>query len=130
MKPFSCTETQLTGAFWLSSNLYLLELDYTIGSTIPVETFKFTSLYASCSFEIKVYEYDTATSTWIDHVAGEVSYAEDTSNVLIARFIYDVTFFSSDLSYDDGLGLTGSTKNYKISVAAPDHATANSASNP
>lgn len=38
--------------------------------------------------------------------------------------------FSSDTTLDPGIGFTGLTKNYKVSVASPDHAQANSSTNP
>lgn len=44
--------------------------------------------------------------------------------------MYDITIFSSDLTLDPGSGFTGLTKNYKISVASPNHVDANSSSNP
>lgn len=67
VKPYSCTLIQITGAFWLSSNLPLYELDYTIADTTnAVEQLKFTSSKAACTYELLMYEKDSG-GAWVSH---------------------------------------------------------------
>ena len=56
---------------------------------------------------------------WTTHTAG----TSNTTPLLPGQFLKDVKIFTNDNSLDPG-GLFGLTKNYKISVATPDHLTA------
>ena len=44
--------------------------------------------------------------------------------------MYEARIFSLDNTLDPGTGFTGVTKNYKVSVASPNHVDANSSTNP
>lgn len=79
-----------------------------------------------------IYEDADGSGTWVSHpiTSTVLSVVPNGAVLLPGQNLYDVTIFSSDTSLDPGIGFTGLTKKYKISVASPDHATANSSSNP
>lgn len=121
----------ITGAFWLSSSNPSQFIDYTIGSVHPTEQIKFTSSLGSCTFEVLIYEKDSA-GNWVSHpqTTTVLTQVKNTATLLPGQNIHDVTISTSDLSLDPGSGFTGLTKNYKISVASPNHVEANSSTNP
>ena len=103
-------------------------MQYTIGAGNHDEQVKFTSSNSLCNFEVLVYE--KISTVWTIHNSSGpdglvVSVVKNTSIVLSpGQFIYDVTINTSNISLDPGTGFAGLTKNYKVSAATPNHATA------
>ena len=115
---------------WFSTSVSSRTMDYTIGQGAVTEPFKWNSSISNCAnFEVLVYEEDAA-GAWNIHT-GVLTIAVDPSATLEpGQFVYIMTINTSDPTLDPGTSATGLVKNYCVSIASPNHATANGATNP
>ena len=73
--------------------------------------------------------YEKISGVWAIHNSSGpdglvVSVAIATNVLSPGQFLYDVTINTANIALDPGTGITGLTRNYKISAATPNHASA------